>query len=168
MVKTADINPRFGVVAGLAAERRSIGALLRHAILELSLVRIHVTGSAGTFIEVERENFVGSSAEAGFVTFRAGYGHVRAGQLKSSVLVLGNRECRAMEILYRVAIFAAVLVGRGGELLVVSVLVTIGAGRELHFVESVFAGRRVAFVAGDGDMFTLERIVRRRMFLHAE
>src|SRR5713226_3173461 len=111
MVKAADINPRFGVVAGLAAARRSIGALLRHAILEFPLVRIHVTGSAGTFIEVERENFVGSSAEARFVTFRASYGHVRAGQLKSSVLVLGNRECGAMEILYRVAIFAAVLVG---------------------------------------------------------
>ena len=73
-----------------------------------------------------------------------------------------------MKVLYGVAILAAILVGRGGELLVVRVLMAIRARRELHFVDGVLAGRRVAFVASDGRMFSLERIMRRRVLLHAK
>jgi len=155
-------------VACFAAQCGSIGALLRHALLEFAFVGVRVAGGASAVLEMEGKDLVCSAAESRFVTFRAGYCHVGAGQHKARVLVLGNRERRAMEILYGVAILAAVLVGSGGKLLVVCVLMAIRTGRELHFVNGIFAGRRVAFVARDGGMLSFERIVRSRVLLHAE
>ena len=69
-----------------------------------------------------------------------------------------------MEVLYGVAILATILVRGGGKLLVMCILVAVRARRKLHFVESILPGRRVAFVAGDGCVFSLERIVRSRVF----
>ena len=168
MVEAADVDPGFGAVARFAAQRGSIGALLRHALLEFALVGIRVAGSAGAVREMERQNLVRSSAEARFVALRAGDGHVGPGQHEVGVLVLGDRERRAMKVLYRVAVLAAILVGRGGKLLVMRVLMAIRARRELHFVDSVLAGRRVAFVASDGRMFSFQRIMRCRVLLHAK
>ena len=168
MVKASNVDPGSGAVACFAAQRRSIGALLRHALLEFSLVGIHVTGRASAVLEMERQNLVYSSAEAGFVALRAGDGHVSSGQHIAGVLMLGNGERRAMKILYRVAILATVLVRRGGKLLVMRILMAIRAGREFHFVDGVFSGRRVALVASNGRMFSFERIMRCRVLLHAK
>ena len=87
---------------------------------------------------------------------------------EAGVLVLGDGERRAMKIFYGVAVLAAILVGRGGELLVMRILMAIRARRELHFVHSVFSGRRVTFVASDGRMFSLERIMRCGVLPHAK
>ena len=168
MVKAADVDPGPGGVAGFAAQRSAIGALLRHAVLEFALVGIGVAGGAGAVLEMERQNLVGSSSEAHFVAFRAGHGHMRPGQDKPRVLVLGNRECRAMKVLYGMAILATVLIGSGGKLFVMRVLMAIRAGREFHLVEGVFSGGRMTFVAGDGGMFSFQRIVRSRVLFHAE
>ena len=168
MVEASNVDPGSGAVAGFAAQGGSIGALLRHALLEFSLVGIHVAGGARPVLEMERQNLVRSSGKAGFVALRAGDGHVSPGQHKAGVLVLGNGERRAMKVLYGVAILAAVLVRRGGKLLVMRILMAIRAGRELHFVDRVFSGRRVAFVAGHGRMFSFQRIVRSRVLLHAK
>lgn len=84
------------------------------------------------------------------------------------VLVLGDRERRAMEVLNGVAILAAVLEGGGGELLVMRVLVAIRARREFYFVESVLAGRRVALITGDGCVFSFQGIVRSRVLFYAK
>ena len=159
MIETPDVDPGARRVARFAAQRGSIGPLLRHAVLEFALVRIGVTGRAGAVIEMERQDLVRASGQARLVTFRAGDRHVRPGQNETRLLVLGDGEGRAMEVLYGVAILAAVLVGRGGELIVVRVLVTVGAGGKLHLVESVLAGRRVAFFAGDRRVFSFQRIL---------
>jgi len=155
-------------VTRLTAQRSSISALQRHAILEFALMGIGVAGRASAVREMERQNLVRSSGEARFVTLRASDSHVSPGKREASVLVLGNGERRAMKVLYGVAVFAAILVRRGGELFVVRVLMAIRARRELHFVDSVLASRRVAFVASDGRMFPLERIMRRCVFLHTK
>ena len=75
-----------------------------------------------------------------------------------SVLVLGDGEGRAVKILYGMTILATIVIGIGSKLLVMRVLMTIRASRKLHFVDRIFAGRRVTFVASDGSMFSLERI----------
>ena len=168
VVEAADVDPGPGAVARFAAQRGPIGALLGHALLEFALVGIGVAGGACAVFEMERQNLVRSSAQARFVTLRAGDGHVRPGQHKAGVLVLGNGERRAMKVLYGVAILATILVRGGGKLLVMRILVAIGAGREFHFVDGVFAGWRMAFVAGDDRMLPLERIMRRRVFLDAK
>ena len=168
MVEAADIDPGPGTVAGFAAQRGSIGAFLSHALLEFALVRIAVAGRACAVREMERQNLVRSSAKSRLVALRAGDGHVRPGQHKPGVLVLGNGKRRAMKVLYGMAILATVLVGSGGKLLVMRVLMAIRAGRELHFVDGVLAGRRVAFVASDARVLPFERIMRCRMLFHAK
>ena len=168
MVEVANIDPRFRTVTRFAAQRRSIGALLRHAFFEFTFVWIHMAGCAGAVAEMERKNLVRSSTEAYFMAIRAGHRHMRPSQHETRVLVLGDGERRTMKVLNRVAILATVLVRRRGKLTVVRVLVAIRASREFHFVNRVLAGRRVTFVAGDGRMLSFERIVRCRVFLHAK
>jgi hypothetical protein len=131
-------------------------------------MRIGVTGSAGVVREMERENLVGPVAESCFVAFGTSDGPMRPGQHESGVLVLGNRECRAVKVFYGMAILAAILIGSRGKLFVVRILMAIHTRREFHFIQGVFTCRRVAFIAGDGRMFSFERILRRSVFLYTE
>src|SRR5579863_8182940 len=116
MVEALNVDPRPGVVAGFAAERRAVGALGRHAFLEFAFVHVLVAGVAIHVGEMERENFVGSAGEPHLVALGAADGHVSSRERILGVFVLGDSECRAMEILDRVAILAAILVRRRGEL----------------------------------------------------
>ena len=168
MVESTYVNPGASAVARFAAERRSICFFRRHAIFKFTLVGIGVARSACAVLKMEWQNFVYSSAQACLVAFRAGYGHVGSGQHEMSLLVLGDSKCGAMKILYRVAIFATVLVGRGGKLFIVFILMAICARRELHFVLRIFSGWRVAFVAGNSRMLAFERILRCRVLFHSE
>lgn len=79
MVEAADVDPGLGAVTGFAAQSGSIGAFLRHALLEFALVWIRVAGRAGAVREMERQNLVCSSAKARLVAIRAGDGHVSTG-----------------------------------------------------------------------------------------
>ena len=79
VVEASNVDPGSRAVARFAAQGSAIGALGRHALLEFALMRIHVASRAGAVLEMERQNFVRSSTEAGFVAFRAGYGHVSPG-----------------------------------------------------------------------------------------
>jgi len=168
MVEAADVHPGTCTVASLAAQRRAVGAFGCHALLEFVLVRISVAGSAGVVLKMERQNLVRSTSQAGFVAVRAWYRHVRPGQGVACLLVLGNGECGAMKVLYGVAFLASILVGRCRELLVMFILVAIRAGRELHLVLGILAGRGVALVASHGGMFSVQRVLRCGVFLHAE
>ena len=131
-------------------------------------MRIGVARRAGAVLEMEGQDFVRAPAQPDLVAFRAGYGGVRSGKRKARVLVLGDRIRGPVEILHRVAILAAILVGRGGELFVMLVLVAIQAGREFHLIDRVFARRRVAFVAGHGRVLSFQRVLRRGVLFHAK
>ena len=155
-------------MAGLAPQRGSIGTPLRHAFLELTAMRIGVTCRAGAILEVEWQNLVRAPAQSDFVTCRARDSRVRPGQRKTRVTVLGYRERGSVEVPDRVAILAAILIGRRDELLVVGVLVTIRARRKFHLVDRVFARGRVALFAGHGRMFPLQRIAGGGVLLDAE
>ena len=63
MIEAVDIRPGTSVVAGFAAEGSAIGAFASHAIVELALVRIFVTGGAIAIFEMERKNFVASGQQ---------------------------------------------------------------------------------------------------------
>ena len=159
MVEASNVNPGSGAVTAFAPQRSPIGALLCHPRVEFSFMRIRVACGACAVVEMERQYLVGSSAEACFVALRTGDSRMGARKYKTGFLVPGNGEGRAMEVLHRMAIFAAILVGRGGELLVMGVLMAIGARRELHFVDRGRPGRDVTFVTGNSRMFPLERIM---------
>jgi len=168
MVEASNFNPGLGAVTRLAAQSCSIGAFLRHALLEFALVGIGVAGGACAVAEVERQNLVRPSAEAGFVALRAGDGRVRSSQHEPGVLVFGNGERRAMKIFYGMAILTTVLIGSGGKLPVMRILMAIRACRELHFIQSIFVGRGMAFVASDGRVFALKWIARCPVLVHAK
>lgn len=168
MIKAIDIGPRLGVVARFATERSAVGAFASHAIVKFALVRIFVAGGAGTIFELKRQNFVGASRNSYFVTIAAGHRHMRAAQRVAGSFVLGNGVGTAVPVRDRVAILTAIIVRSASKLVIVRVFMTIGAQREFHFVDSVFAGGNMALAAVHLDVRALQRILRRVVFLHAE
>ena len=168
MVESVHVDPGSSVVACLAALQGSISALLRHAFVEFPLMRIRVTRGAGAIFEMERQDLVRPAAEAGLVAFRAWDRRMGPGENEARVFVLRDRERRAIKIFDRVAILAAVPIRRPSELPVVGVLMTVRASRELHLINSVLAGRDMAFPALDRGMLSLQRIASGGVFFHAE
>lgn len=79
VVEAGYVRPGFCGVAGLAAERGTVGALAAHAVAEFAFVRIGMAGGAGAFGEMKWQNFVGSAGSAEFVALGAGDCGVRAG-----------------------------------------------------------------------------------------
>ena len=128
MIKAVDVHPGFYSVAGFAAEGRSIGTLSHHAITELALVGVLMTSGARAVFEMERQDFVGATRGTYFVAIPARNRYVRARQSEVRGFVLRDGEGGAMEINDGVAWLATIVVGRGGELIVVCVFVAIGAG----------------------------------------
>jgi len=104
----------------------------------------------------------------GLVAVGAGYGGVSACKSEPRVAMFGNRVSGTVPICDAVTIFAAILVEGHAELIVVRIFVAIGTGGELHFVDRVFAGRCMAFLALDFGVFALQRIARRVVFSNAE
>lgn len=155
-------------MAGFAAEGRAVRAALRHAVLEFAVVHVDVTGRAGPILKMERQDFVLAPSGTDFMTIGTRHGCVSASQRETGVAMLRDRKCGAVEIQNGMAIFAFVPVRSGSELAVMGIFVTIGASRELHFVNRVFTRGKMAFAAFDGDVFPLQRILRRVVFLPAE
>ncbi len=81
-----------------------------------------------------------------------------AGQRKPRVAMFGDGERRAVKIQYGMAVLASVLVRRGSKLPVVRVLVTIRAGREIHFVNGLFPGREMTLLALNRNVLATQRI----------
>ena len=155
VVEAINIAPGFGAVAGFATEVRAVCSLARHLPRELTLVRVLMTGSTSTIFKLEGKYFVGASGKANLVAIRTSDGRVSAGEGESCVAVLGNRIGGTMPVDNGVAVFAAVPVRCGSKLVVVCVFVAVGAGRELHFVDGVFAGRSVTLCALYFEVFAL-------------
>lgn len=92
MIEVSDVDPRSRGVAGLATQDSAIRALERHALLELTVVGIHVASRARAVFKVERKNLVGPAGETSFVTIRAGDGRMGSGEGKARIFMFRNRE----------------------------------------------------------------------------
>ena len=169
MIESFDINPGAHVVASFAAQRRSIRSLCRHAIFEFTLVDIGMARGAGAVLEMERQDLIGAPGQADLVAFRARNCCMGSGQWKAGILMFGNRVGRPVEILHCVAFFTAIIgVGSGVELIVVRIFVAIHASCKFNFVNSIFAGRCVAFFALYRRMLSFQWIFGSGMFFHTE
>jgi hypothetical protein len=73
-----------------------------------------------------------------------------------------------MKVLDGVTVLAAVLVRRTRELPVVLIFMTVQASRELNFIDGVLAGGQMALVAGNGNVFALQRVFGCVVLFHAE
>lgn len=159
MVEAVDVGPRFDVVASFAAERSAVGAALGHALAEFALVRVRMADGAAAIFPTKWQDLVGPAGGPYLVTVAAGNSHVRAGQNEPCIAMLGDRVSGAMEILHSVAILAAILMGRGGELGVMRVLVAVGAIREFYLENRVLPGGKVALRARDLNVLSGERVL---------
>lgn len=168
VVESRDVDPRSGVVAGLAAELGPIRPAAFLPIAELSVMRVLVATRAGFVVKGKRNDFVFSPASSDFMAFGATNRGVRAGQRELGLAMLGDGKQTAVPIRYRVAALAAVLERRFRKLAVVGVFVAVRTGRELHLVNRLFAGRKVALVAFHFGVLSFERILRSGMFLDAK
>ena len=170
VVKALDILPVLGGVAGLATRWRSIRPRLLHALGELVVVRVLVTGLAIQIIPVIEHHRLGLGVRVLrlFMAVRAGDGNVAAREGEPRILVPLQCERRRLEAVHRVAVFALVLVGRGGELPVVRILVAVRAILELDLVLRVLAFVDVALGAIHCEVLPFQRIVARVMILGRE
>ncbi len=155
-------------MAGFATKGRAIGPFVGHAIVELPLVGILVASGASPIFEVEGKNLVGAAGSTLFMAVGAGDSDMSSGEGEPRGLVLGDGEGGAMEIDNRVAGFTTIVVWGGSKLIVVGILVAIGAGFKLNFVDGVFARGNVAFRAFYLYMLSFEWIARGVVFFHPE
>ena len=151
-------------MASFAAKRHAIRAALRHAIVEFAFVGILMARSAGHVVPTEGKELVGPAGGSHLVTIVASNGSMRADKRVTRLAVHGNRISGNVKIPNGVTVFAAVLVGSGGELVVVGVFVAVGAELKLDLVNGVFASRQMAFLAFYGNVFSFERISRSIVF----
>lgn len=121
-------------------------------------MRVCVAGGATAIFEAERHNLVRATRCSHLVTIGAGHGGMCSGQSEPGFTVLRDGKEGAVKIAHGMAILASVQIRSGSELAVMSVLVTIRAKREFHFVNRVFAGWKMAFGAFDRNVLAFQRI----------
>jgi hypothetical protein len=133
------------------------GTRLHHAFRELAAMRIAVAAGAGAVLEPVPRYFLSSRTQR-LVTITAGHRNMASGQLKPGVLVLRQRECGRPKSLDRVARLATVQQGRGCELSLVSVAVTIHALGELDAIKRCLTRGQMAFLAAYRRVLALQRV----------
>lgn len=120
------------------------------------MMGIEVASGTTAILEAEGHDLVVAASGPRLVAIRARHSRVRSSQSKTRVTMLGDGKSGAVEVLNCVAGLALIQVWSGGELAVVGILVTIGAEREFHFVNRIFARRQMALAAIHGYMFASE------------
>ena len=147
MVEAIDVGPRLNRVARFATKGCAVRSFAGHVLVEFAFVRVFVASRAGTVLEFEGENLVGTTGKSDLMAVRASYSCVCSEQRIPRIAVLFDRVGSAVPIGDRMAIFAAVLVRSSCKLIIVGILVTISAELELNFVNGVLARRNVALRA---------------------
>jgi hypothetical protein len=165
VIESANFCPGLDVVAGLTTERASVGAFPGHLVGEFALVWVPVAAGAASILKVEGQNPVRAAAHSRFVAIGAGYSGVCSHERKARATMLRDGIRGAMPILDAVAAFATVVVRSRGELVVVQILVTVRADRELHLVKRIRARRNVALRTLHSSVLALQRILSRIVFL---
>jgi|SRR5579863_1815821 len=155
-------------MAGFAPGRRAVSALLLHAIVELTLVRIGVATRAVKIAPVIEGRGFGFEVGGFLVAVGAWDGDVTASQNEPGLFVPGDAEGRRLVALEVVAAIAGIEIWSSGKLSAVPVGVAVGARRKFDLEERVFALRNVALHAFDARMASLQRISAKGVFFHRE
>jgi len=92
MIEGGEFLPRLGAMADLATGGSFVGAELRHALVELSLMGIIVATGAVEGLPVIDNRRFGLELSGFLVAFGARHRDVAASQRKSSLLMLGQGE----------------------------------------------------------------------------
>ena len=58
MIEAVDLGPRARIVAGFTAEQRSVGAALRHPLLEFTMMRIGMAPGAAYVHEAKGHDLI--------------------------------------------------------------------------------------------------------------
>ncbi len=128
VVKSLQFLPLPGRVARLAAWGLAIRAYFGHARAELAVMRIVVASGAG---QLRKMKNCAARARRRLVAVNASDGDVTAGQRKSFI-VPGQGDRGRIEPFFRMALFAAVPMGRGRKLLHVRIFMAVKAPVEFQ------------------------------------
>jgi len=152
VIETDQILPAFRRVAGLAADRRSVCSKRFHPLGKLIVVRIFVARGACLLLEMEngrrsvvrrfgnghilhrsrcREQDRSGKGRGRFVALATQDGKVPVVEWKARLLMFGERERGRLESFDRVTLLALVEPGRGGELCLMLIAMTIQAPPKL-------------------------------------
>ena len=134
VIKTSDVAPHLGGVAGLASERFSVPVGLRHPLAKLTTVRIEMAVRAGQIIKMVGDGQGCPRESSGLVTVGTRYGEMSPRQGESCLFVPGQGECRGEESFDGMAAFALIAIWPPRELPSVNILVTIRASGRLDLV----------------------------------
>lgn len=158
MVEADEIFPGLLRVAGFASLGNTSGSqCLCHLQFELPTVNIGVTGRTVQAFEVVRNpGILRFFLLWRFVTVDTSDSQMTPRQRESQLLMPGKGKCRRLKSKFGVAVVAAITMRCGGELLLVSVLVAVGAAIELDFVPRSPALRYMALGAGDHGVFAAQ------------
>ena len=137
VVEPGQVLPGFRGMAGYAAKGLSIATGDSHAANKLPLMNVFVAACATELIEVIERH---TGSRQWLVALVTGHGSVTTGKREVGALVVGERVGRGLEGGPGVALFASIAPGRGSELALVLVLVTVNAEPELDLVASLFSG----------------------------
>jgi hypothetical protein len=167
MIELFDIGPGLHAMTSLAAELRTAGTALLHALVELAMMRIGMASRATPVFEMEWQYLVGTPVRARFVATHARNHSVRAFQSESRVAVHGDSKFRAVKTIDGMTGLAAILEILG-ELSVVSIVMAIKALSKLHLIDGVHTGRDMALAAVDSGVFPKQWIIRSCVFFYAK
>ena len=95
-------------MAGFAAQRRAIGAALRHAIVEFAVMDIRMAAGTRHVFEKKWQDLIGPASGTHFVAIGTGDGGVRASQNELSFAMFGDGECGAVKVQNGMTILAFV------------------------------------------------------------
>lgn len=167
MIEAVEFLPLNRRVARLASRSPAVGALCSHLSAELTRVRIVMACGARAIFETELHGPDGA-ARLFLVALPTRHGQVCAGQGEARLLVTSEREMCGTKFRDTVALFAAIVIGRSGELALVNILMAIAALRLGNSKNRLLALRDVALVAFHLGMPTLEWIAGRGMLFKSK
>lgn len=139
-----------------------------HALLELPLVRIGVTGGAIQILPVINGRRLLAQLRRVLMTFAAGDSLMSTCKDEAGLLMPSQRERRWPISIHGVALLALVHVRRGCKLSCMTVSVTVGANLKLDLVERVLPFRNMTLRTLKASMAPHQGIGSGRVFLHSE
>lgn len=168
VIESGELPPTLGGVAGLAPSMSAVSADSLHAFLELPLMRIVMATRAVQVAPVIDNGGLGLELRRFLVAVGTGNGDVPSGEREMSFLVLGQRKRGRLVAIHGVTTLASIEIRRGGKLSGVPVAMAICAAIEFDFECCVLPFWDMALRTFQPSVATLQRIRRRRMFLHRE